>query len=81
MSRLVTNPMILKELRQRLREGRAWLLPTLYLDRTRRAPFHFAYYAAADPEMGGSRGELQGADIGEVHFPDGRFHSGNRFVS
>jgi ABC-2 type transport system permease protein len=67
MSRLVTNPMILKELRQRLREGRAWLLPTLYLV-VLAGTVSFAYYAAADPEMGGSRGELQGADIGEVIF-------------
>ncbi len=67
MSRLVTNPMILKELRQRLREGRAWLLPTLYLV-VLAGTVSFAYYAATDPEMGGSRGELQGADIGEVIF-------------
>jgi len=67
MSRLVTNPMILKELRQRLREGRAWLLPTLYL-LVLAGTVSFAYYAATDPEMGGSRGELQGADIGEVIF-------------
>ena len=31
MTRFITNPMINKELRQRLRERRAWLLPTLYL--------------------------------------------------
>ena len=31
MTRFITNPMIIKELRQRLRERRAWLLPTLYL--------------------------------------------------
>jgi ABC-2 type transport system permease protein len=67
MSRLVTNPMILKELRQRLREGRAWLLPTLYL-LVLAGTVSFAYYAATDPEMGGSRGELQGAEIGEVIF-------------
>jgi hypothetical protein len=58
MSRLITNPMILKELRQRLRESRAWLLPTLYL-LVLAGTVSFAYYAATDPEMGGSRGELQ----------------------
>src|SRR5258708_37184038 len=31
MKRYITNPMIIKELRQRLRERRSWLLPTLYL--------------------------------------------------
>jgi|HubBroStandDraft_5_1064220.scaffolds.fasta_scaffold41374_2 ABC-2 type transport system permease protein len=67
MSRLITNPMILKELRQRLRESRAWLLPTLYL-LVLAGTVSFAYYAATDPEMGGSRGELQGAEIGEVIF-------------
>ncbi len=67
MKRLVTNPMILKELRQRLREGRAWLLPTLYL-LVLAGTVLFAYYAAADPEIGGGQREVQGADIGEVVF-------------
>jgi len=67
MKRLVTNPMILKELRQRLREGRAWLLPTLYL-LVLAGTVLFAYYAAMDPEMGGGQREVQGADIGEVIF-------------
>ena len=67
MTRLVTNPMILKELRQRLRERRAWLLPTLYL-LVLAGTVSFAYYAAVDPEIGGAQREVQGADIGEVIF-------------
>jgi ABC-2 type transport system permease protein len=67
MTRLITNPMILKELRQRLRERRAWLLPTLYL-LVVAGTVSFAFYAATDPDMAGGRGEIQGADIGEVIF-------------
>lgn len=67
MTRFVTNPMILKELRQRLRESRAWLLPTLYL-LVLAGTVSFAYYAAVDPAIGGGQPEVQGADIGEVIF-------------
>jgi ABC-2 type transport system permease protein len=67
MTRLITNPMILKELRQRLRERRAWLLPTLYL-LVVAGTVSFAFYGATDPDMAGGRGELQGADIGEILF-------------
>jgi ABC-type transport system involved in multi-copper enzyme maturation permease subunit len=58
--------MILKELRQRLRERRAWLLPTLYL-LVLAGTVSFAYYASVDPDMTGQR-EVQGADIGEAIF-------------
>jgi ABC-2 type transport system permease protein len=67
MSRFVTNPMILKELRQRLRERRAWLLPTLYL-LVLAGTVSFAYYASTDPEMTGGPREVQGADIGVAIF-------------
>lgn len=67
MSRLVTNPMILKELRQRLRERRAWLLPTLYL-LVLAGTVSFAYYASTDPEMVGGQTEVQGADVGVAIF-------------
>jgi ABC-2 type transport system permease protein len=67
MSHFVTNPMILKELKQRLRERRAWLLPTLYL-LVLGGTVSFAYYASVDPGMGGLQGEVQGADIGEAIF-------------
>lgn len=66
MSRIVTNPMILKELRQRLRERRAWLLPTLYL-LVLAGTVSFAYYLATDPAVTGQK-EVQGADIGLAIF-------------
>lgn len=66
MSRVVTNPMILKELRQRLRERRAWLLPTLYL-LVVAGTVSFAYYVSTDPDATGQR-EVQGADIGQAIF-------------
>ena len=67
MTRLVTNPMISKELRQRLRERRAWLLPTLYL-LVVSGTVLFAYYVTTDPEMQGAQREVQGADIGLAIF-------------
>jgi len=67
MKRLVTNPMILKELQQRLRERRAWLLPTLYL-LVLAGTVSFAYYASTDPVMAGGPREVQGADIGMAIF-------------
>src|SRR6267378_4162509 len=67
MKRLVTNPMILKELQQRLRERRAWLLHTLYL-LVLAGTVSFAYYASTDPVMAGGPREVQGADIGMAIF-------------
>src|SRR5215467_4817802 len=66
MKRLITNPMINKELRQRLRERRAWLLPTLYL-LILAGTVSFAYYMTTDAETRGQR-EVQGADIGLAIF-------------
>src|SRR5215469_17943874 len=67
MMRLITNPMINKELRQRLRERRAWLLPTLYLLILSGTAL-FAYYLTTDAQMQGGRREVQGADIGLAIF-------------
>jgi len=67
MTRVITNPMIIKELRQRLRERRAWLLPTLYLLILSGTAL-FAYYLTTDAEMQGGRREVQGADIGLAIF-------------
>lgn len=67
MTRFITNPMILKELRQRLRERRAWLLPTLYLLILTGTAL-FAYYLTTDAQMQGGRREVQGADIGLAIF-------------
>jgi ABC-2 type transport system permease protein len=67
MSRLVTNPMIRKELRQRLRERRAWLLPTLYL-LVVSGTVLFAYYFATDRDLGNGEREIQGADVGIAIF-------------
>lgn len=67
MTRFITNPMIIKELRQRLRERRAWLLPTLYLLILSGTAL-FAYYLTTDAQMQGGRREVQGADIGLAIF-------------
>lgn len=67
MTRIITNPMIAKELRQRLRERRAWLLPTLYL-LVLAGTVSFAYYAATDLGTNGGQTEVQGANIGEAIF-------------
>lgn len=67
MTRIITNPMIIKELRQRLRERRAWLLPTLYL-LILSGTVLFAYYVTTDAQMQGGRREVQGADIGLAIF-------------
>lgn len=67
MSRLVSNPMIRKELPQRLRERRAWLLPTLYL-LVVSGTVLFAYYFATDRDLGNSEREIQGADVGITIF-------------
>jgi ABC-2 type transport system permease protein len=67
MSRFVTNPMILKELRQRLRERRSWLLPTLYL-LVLSGTVLFAYYVSVDEQLHQGQREVQGADIGLAIF-------------
>lgn len=67
MRRLISNPMILKELRQRLRERRAWLLPTLYL-LVLSGTVVFAYHTKANSEPRFAQPEVQGADIGATIF-------------
>ncbi len=67
MSRLISNPMIIKELRQRLRERRSWLLPTLYL-LVLSGTVSFAYYFATDVGQQAMQREVQGADIGLAIF-------------
>lgn len=67
MTRIITNPMIIKELRQRLRQRRAWLLPTLYL-LILSGTVLFAYYLTTDAQIQGGRREVQGADIGLAIF-------------
>lgn len=67
MARLITNPMIRKELLQRLRERRAWLLPTLYLLVVAGTAL-FAYYQVVDASGSVARREVQGADIGVAIF-------------
>jgi ABC-2 type transport system permease protein len=57
------NPMIRKELRQRMRERRGWLLPSLYL-LVLGAVVTFAYFAAT--EGGGST--IQGSTVGVTLF-------------
>ena len=58
------NPMIRKELRQRMRERRAWLLPTLYLVALGGA-VALAYYEVTSNS---GNGQLQGAEIGVAVF-------------
>jgi ABC-2 type transport system permease protein len=67
MTRYVSNPMIVKELRQRLRERRAWLLPTLYLV-VLSGIVICVYYFAADTDRHLRGVEVQGADIGQAIF-------------
>jgi ABC-type transport system involved in multi-copper enzyme maturation permease subunit len=57
------NPMIRKELRQRMRERRGWILPSLYL-LTLSAVISFAYYESSS----GSYRPLQGWQIGVALF-------------
>ena len=58
------NPMIRKELRQRMRERRGWLLPSLYLV-VLGAVVTFAYFVTTE-----SRGQsgIQGSTVGVVLF-------------
>jgi ABC-2 type transport system permease protein len=67
MMRLITNPMIRKEVLQRLRERRSWLLPTLYLLVVAGTAL-FAYYQVLDRTDTYPRPEVQGADIGGALF-------------
>lgn len=62
----VSNPMIRKELRQRLRERRAWLLPFLYL-LVLSGTVAFCYYMVVQDQLRMGK-ELQGADIGVAIF-------------
>jgi ABC-2 type transport system permease protein len=57
------NPMIRKELRQRMRERRGWILPSLYL-LTLSAVITVAYYSTA---WGGSQ-QIQGWQVGAALF-------------
>jgi ABC-2 type transport system permease protein len=66
MRRLVTNPVIRKELLQRLRERRAWLLPTLYLLVVAGAAL-FAYHGILEGSEAAAD-QVQGADIGAAVF-------------
>src|SRR5882762_5975147 len=67
MRRYVTNPMISKELRQRLRERRSWLLPTLYLV-VLSGIVVCVYYFSTDTGRRLRGAEVQGADIGQAIF-------------
>jgi ABC-type transport system involved in multi-copper enzyme maturation permease subunit len=67
MRRYVTNPMIIKELRQRLRERRSWLLPTLYLI-VLSGIVACVYYFNTDTGRRLRGAEVQGADIGQAIF-------------
>lgn len=67
MTRFITNPMIVKELRQRLRERRAWLLPTLYL-LVLSGIVICVYYFNTDTGRRLRGADVQGADIGQAVF-------------
>jgi ABC-2 type transport system permease protein len=57
------NPMIRKELRQRMRERRSWVLPTLYLLALGGA-VALAYFASTEKDSGVFVQDQQGAEIG-----------------
>ncbi len=62
------NPMIRKELRQRMRDRRAWLLPSLYLlvlSATVVLSYYFSAKESSDPEF---LRRTQGADVGTAFF-------------
>ncbi len=61
------NPMIWKELQQRMRERRAWVLPTLYL-LVLSAIVVLVYYTTVVEQTRYSRQELRGAEIGVAVF-------------
>lgn len=58
------NPMIRKELRQRMRERRGWILPSIYL-LVLGAVVAFAYFLAM---TGGSHRDIQGSTVGVAIF-------------
>ena len=58
------NPMIRKELRQRMRERRGWLLPSLYL-LVLGAVVTFAYFVATTDR---GQSNVQGATVGVALF-------------
>lgn len=62
------NPMIRKELRQRMRDRRAWMLPSLYLAALGGAVALAYYFATGDPFGMGAWKEVQGSDIGVAIF-------------
>ncbi len=59
------NPMVRKELQQRMRERRGWVLPALYIF-VLAAVVLFAYYTTMSNNF--RRGSLQGSEIGVVIF-------------
>jgi len=61
------NPMIGKELRQRMRERRGWLLPTLYLVALGAVVIFFYYFEVTIRRPWDARG-LQGSEIGGALF-------------
>jgi len=61
------NPMIRKELRQRMRERRSWVLPSLYLAALG-ATVVMAYFFSIQQNSQQSLGDLQGAQIGIAVF-------------
>jgi ABC-2 type transport system permease protein len=61
------NPMIRKELRQRMRERRSWVLPSLYLAALG-ATVVMAYYFSIQQNSQQPLGDLQGAQIGITVF-------------
>jgi len=67
VKRYVSNPMIIKEVRQRLRERRSWLLPTLYL-LVVCGIVSCVYFFNTDTGRRLRGAEVQGADIGEAIF-------------
>ncbi len=62
------NPMIRKELRQRMRERRGWVLPSLYLMALGGAVALAYYFATRDPFGFGQFRETQGAEVGLTVF-------------
>ena len=61
------NPMIRKEFRQRMRERRSWLLPSLYLI-TLCGAVALAYYFATEEVFSAQQKQIQGAEVGIALF-------------
>jgi len=61
------NPMVGKELRQRMRERRGWVLPSVYLLVLAGVIALAYYFSVAERQRDGWRG-LQGSDIGVIIF-------------